>query len=397
MLLRFLSSTVAILACPALALLSTPASLAQSRVWTLDEPPAPGESSALRWEPVREPTGAVGVDAAAGAAPAAEAAQIDPAASLAWELVPASEVIDPEAAVAEALAAPDPDILPEPEPQPTQIRGLARGITVNGNPFPDAGLFVPNGFAMDPEFTVSAILDGVNRTRSCRVGGETSASDCADAVAYLEITPFKGERASLGFQWAVQSLSGRNEGTSQFAAQSLGFRTAVNLTPTTGLAFGGEHILQLDSSTDLGRNFYLVFSQAIPLGEGPNGMWAVGTVGIGSDFYGYGNTSNRGSLGSTNCLSGNNISSPTFPTGTDCYWAAIGSIQLYLNSRVSIGAEWFGYGFGAGISVRPIDAIPLTLSLYATDFLGNRPDYIASFCSSDPCETRYYGKMTLSF
>jgi hypothetical protein len=311
--------------------------------------------------------------------------------------VPEAEVIDVERALAEASQGPDPGELPEPEPQPDRIRGLARGITVNGQPFPDAGLYVPNGFAMDPEFTVSAILDGVNRTRSCRVGGDTSSSDCADAVAYLEITPFKTESASLGFQWAVQSLSGRNNGTSQFAAQSLGFRTAVNLTPTTGLAFGGEHIVQLDSSTDLGRNFYLVLSQAVPLGQGPNGMWAVGTVGIGSDFYGYGNTSNRTSLGSTNCLSGNNISSPNFPEGRDCYWGAIGSVQLYLNSRVSIGAEWFGYGFGAGVSVRPMEEIPLTLSLYATDFLGNRPDYIASFCTSDPCKTRVYGKMTLSF
>ncbi len=388
MLFRMFSRTLAALIAPTLLVLSVSESGAEPRAWSLEASPPPNTGPGLNWEPV---------EAAPTQAPAPPGEAILRK-TLVWELVPDADVIDQKKAVSEALEGPDPGALPEPKPQATQVRGLARGITVNGDPFPDAGLFVPNGFAMDPEFTVSAILDGVNRTRSCQPsGGTTSSRDCVDAVAYLEITPFKGERASLGFQWAVQSLSSRSNGTPQFSAQSLGFRSAFNLTPTTGIAFGGEHIIQFDSSTDLGRNFYLVLSQAVPLGQAAESMWIVGTVGIGSDFYGYGNTSNSGSLGSTDCLSGNNISSPRFPEGRDCYWAPIGSIQLYLNSRISIGAEWFGYGFGAGVSVRPMKEIPLTLSLYATDFLGNRPEYIARFCTSDPCRTRFYGKMTLSF
>ncbi len=331
-------------------------------------------------------------------APASPGESVDdgrPAArTLAWERVPPGEVIDPAAALAGALAGPDPNLLPPTPIPPLKVRGLARGITVTGAPYPDVGLEVPNGFAVDPEFSVSTILAGVNRTRPCSVPPGFSWIDCADVQAYLEITPIRTERASLGFQWGIQSLSSRNGGTATFAGQSLGFKAAVNLSPTTGLAFGGENIIQLDDTVDLGRNFYLVLSQAIPLGRGPEPMLAVVTVGIGSDFFGYGG---NGTLGATDCLSGRNISSLNFPSGTDCFWGPIGSVSLLLNSRLSIGAEWFGYGFGAGLSLRPIKDLPLTFSLYATDFLGNNPSYISSLCTTDPCEARYYGRLTLSF
>ncbi len=319
-------------------------------------------------------------------------------ATLRWESVPEAEVIEPRRAIAESLELPDPGALPEQaSPVWPKIRGVARGMTVNGLPYPDVGLFVPNGFAMDPEFTVSAILDGVNRTRSCRVPPNGNWLDCADSVAYLEVTPLKLENFSMGLQWSVQSLTARNQGTATFAGQSLGFRMAWNLTPTTGIAFGGEHIIQFDNTVDLGRNFYLVLSQGVPLGRGETPPMLVGTIGIGSDFYGFGNTEGNGTLGSTDCLSGNNISSPDFPEGRDCYWGPIGSISLALNSRVAFGAEWFGYGFGAGVSLRPFRELPVTFSVYATDFLGNTPDYIQEGCTTDPCEARYYGKMTVSF
>jgi hypothetical protein len=56
-----------------------------------------------------------------------------------------------------------------------------------------------------------------------------------------------------------------------------------------------------------------------------------------------------------------------------------------------------GYGIGAGISLRPFGDLPLTASLYAMDFLGNTPSYIQDTCTTDPCETRYFGRLTYSF
>ena len=303
-----------------------------------------------------------------------------------WTVVPASEAVGP--GFPEQVPTPQP-IAAAPPPI-TRVRGLSRGMTVNGTLYTDTALQVPNGFAADKRYTVSATLTGVNRTRSC-VG---STADCSDSALNFEVTPIRGEEASLGLSWNIQSLSSRNGGTGAFSGQSLGFRAAVNLTPTLGLSFGGEQIIQFDSSIDLGRNFYLVLSQAVPLSAGPEPVVAVATVGIGSDFFGYGG---NGILGSTNCLSGNNVSSNSYPSGTDCFWGLIGSVSLHLGSRVSLGAEWFGYGIGAGISARPFGELPLTVSVYATDFLGNTPSYIEGLCTTNPCGARYYGRMTFSF
>jgi hypothetical protein len=95
----------------------------------------------------------------------------------------------------------------------------------------------------------------------------------------------------------------------------LGFKGAINLTPTLGLAFGGERIVQFDNQADLGCNYYLLISQAVPFGR--------------SD------------------IGGNNISSNSYPKGTDCYWGPVGAVSIAINDRLSSGAEWFGCGIGA--------------------------------------------------
>ena len=88
--------------------------------------------------------------------------------------------------------------------------------------------------------------------------------------------------------------------------------------------------------------------------------------------------------------------------GTDfCQVGPIGSLALVFNERFSIVNEWFGYGFGLGISTKPLKTFPMTLSLYATDFLGDTPSYIndgnSSKCSDNICETRFYGNISFSF
>ncbi len=319
--------------------------------------------------------------------------RVEPAESGAspWVVVPADQPV--RSGFSDVVPTSEPLATPTTLPA-TRVRGLSRGITVNDNLYTDTALQVPNGFAMDKRFTVSTSFKGVNRTRTCESFSGDSSTKCADGELNVEITPIKGEDASLGFSWNIQSLSSRSEGTDSFSGQSLGFRAAWNLSPTLGVSFGGEQIIQFDDTIDLGRNFYLVVSKAIPFSSGSEPVVAVATVGIGSDLFGYGG---NGILGSTDCLSGRNISSNNFPSGTDCFWGPIGSLSLHLGSRVSLGAEWFGYGIGAGISARPFDEIPFTVSIYATDFLGNTPSYIEGLCTTNPCGARYYGRMTLSF
>ncbi|MFM7087724.1 MAG: hypothetical protein ACKOXO_12150 [Cyanobium sp.] len=341
-------------------------------------------------------------DAALAAAPAASepswsTAPLTPSAPV-WSNAPAEPVAAGWTPVAPRVGLPSTwqpgpaDVAKPPASTITQVRGLARGFTVNGQPYPDISLKLPNAFAADPGFLFSGQLAGTSRTRSCRANDGGSWKDCADGEVFLELTPLRAANASLGLNWTIQSLSSRN--TPLGSAQSLGFKGAINLTPTLGLAFGGEQVIQFDDQTDLGRNYYLLLSQAIPLSRAERPAVLVATAGIGSDFFGYGG---NGTLGASNCLGGNNISSRNYPRGTDCYWGPVGALSVAFNDRVSVGMEWFGYGLGAGLSVRPFQGLPLTASVYAIDFLGSTPSYISETCSSDSCETRYYGRLTYSF
>lgn len=315
-----------------------------------------------------------------------------------WSNAPADPVaagwtpVAPSAAVPSTWQPGPADVAKPPPSTVTQVRGLARGFTVNGQPYPDISLKLPNAFAADSGFLFSGQLAGTSRTRACQVKDGGSWKDCADGEVFLELTPLRSANASLGLNWTIQSLSSRN--TPLGSAQSLGFKGAINLTPTLGLAFGGEQVIQFDDQTDLGRNYYLLLSQAIPLSRAERPAVLVATAGIGSDFFGYGG---NGTLGAINCVGGNNISSRNYPRGTDCYWGPVGALSVAFKDRVSVGMEWFGYGLGAGLSVRPFQGVPLTASVYAIDFLGSTPSYISETCSSDRCETRYYGRLTYSF
>ncbi|MEB3330949.1 MAG: hypothetical protein VKI83_00435 [Synechococcaceae cyanobacterium] len=289
---------------------------------------------------------------------------------------------------------PKPDI-EAPLPKPAlAVRSISRGVSVNGHPYPDLSIYVPNGFAQDRQVLMSVGLNATSRIRYCSTKNQAWTT-CADGEAMLELTPFRGENASLGFNWTIQSLSSRNNGTRAFTeAQSFGFRAALNLSPTLGLAIGGEQAFQTDSKTDLGHNFYAVMTQAVPLGGGERPAMLLATAGMGTDFFGYGG---NGTIGTMNCGGGNSISSRTWPTGTDCRIGPIGALSLAFNDRVAIGGEWFGYGLGAGLSLRPFRDVPMTVSLYAMDFLGNSPSYITPTCPEGVCTARYYGRFTYSF
>ncbi|MFO0018271.1 MAG: hypothetical protein ACK52U_17195 [Synechococcaceae cyanobacterium] len=309
-----------------------------------------------------------------------------PPAAPSWTLEPLGPAAAP--------FTPPPDSEPALPPPTLALRSISRGVSVNGNPYPDTSIYVPNGYAQDKQAFLTFGLNGTSRIRYCSTANQPWLN-CSDAELMLEVTPFRGENASFGFNWTIQSLTSRNQGTRAFTdAQSFGFRAAFNLTPTLGFAIGGEQVLQLDSKTDLGHNFYAVLTQALPLGSGEKPPMLIATTGVGTDFFAYGG---NGSLGTINCGGGNSVTSTTYPKGTDCKVGPISAVSLAFNDRFAVGAEWFGYGFGAGISVRPMRDVPLTLTLYATDFLPNYPSYIAQTCPDGVCTARYYGRFTLSF
>ena len=167
----------------------------------------------------------------------------------------------------------------------------------------------------------------------------------------------------------------------------MGFKAAKSLSPRWSLAIGGENIIHFDDTIDLGRNFYIISSTYYPIQD--NSLFL--NAGIGSDFYGY---KGNGYLGETFCVGTNTL---TGNGSNKCSWGPIASAAYAINDRFAIINEWFGYGYGLGFSFRPYKSKPLNISIYATDYIKNFPDYIEEGCPNKECETRYYGSVSYSF
>jgi len=99
-----------------------------------------------------------------------------------------------------------------------KVRGLARGITVNGDPYPRHGLerahVLPQRQGIHHITPHSQPRADPRLPRSSR----RRIVDCADSEAYLDFTPFKGEYAKPGLpNTRFRASPAANRGTGQFA------------------------------------------------------------------------------------------------------------------------------------------------------------------------------------
>ena len=267
------------------------------------------------------------------------------------------------------------------------IKALGRSVTVNDFYYPEISNYVPNAYIESSNKTFTAFIRGISKTRFCQ--GENFSKTCRDGIFDIDFNLINYEKFSFNPKLTVQSLSDR--GTKFGEASSFGFKSALKISPKWSLAFGGENIIHFDNKSDLGRNFYLVGSTFYPLNSREKPAILFLNAGIGSDFYGYGG---NGYIARTSCLGKPNLTGE----GTDfCNWGPIGSITIAFNDKVSLINEWFGYGYGTGISFRPIKESSLALSIYATDYIRNFPSYIKDHCQNDSCESRFYGGISFSF
>ena len=271
-----------------------------------------------------------------------------------------------------------------------EVRSLGKAVTINDVYYPEISNYVPNAFVENFKKNITLMIRGISRTRHCK--GENFSKNCIDGIIDIDFNLFNYDKYSFNPKLTIQSLSDREGGgTGIGEASSLGFKNALKLTPKWSLAFGGENILHFDHKSDLGRNFYLVGSTFYPLNNRENPSILFLNAGIGSDFYGY---SGNGYIARTSCLGQPNLTGD----GTDfCNWGPIGSITIALNDRIALVNEWFGYGYGSGISFRPIKESSLGLSFYVTDYLPNFPNYLKEHCLNNSCESRYYGSISISF
>lgn len=264
------------------------------------------------------------------------------------------------------------------------VMALSRSITVDRNFYPDVSLTVPNGFKRDPQRFVSLSLEGTNQIRRQAFQGCRGDSSCPDVEFNAELALLQSGPASLELQYTLADPFPDSNNANTLKGQALGFRLAVNVAPTVGIAIGGESILDLDGNNCpvdgtgcanlKGRTFYAVTSFAIPMSKAAKPPLLTLSAGAGSGYYG---------------LSSHGAS--------DSQWGPFGSISYAFNEYVSLGVEYSGYAISGGVSVKPFKDVSLTGSLYVTDFLGNFPSYIQNYCSNGDCSARALGRLTYSF
>jgi hypothetical protein len=308
------------------------------------------------------------------------------AASSSWRKVNAPEQLS-DAASSDPAAQPNPSpaLTANPKPTPTGpvVMALSRSITVDRSFYPDVSLTVPNGFKRDPQRFLTLSLEGTNQVRrrtfkSCRDG----SSSCPDFEFNAELALLQSGPASLELLYNVGDVfsDSNNQG---WGAHGLGFRAAVNLTPTFGIAIGGESQLDIDnklSAVDTdggqlkGRTLYAVASVALPMSKAAKPPILTMSAGAGNGYYGFNSTG-----------------------ASDSQWGPFGSISYAFNEYIAIGVEYSGYAISGGLSVKPFKNVPLTGSLYVTDFLGSFPSYIENFCYNGDCSARVLGRLTYSF
>jgi hypothetical protein len=267
------------------------------------------------------------------------------------------------------------------------VRSRGKGVKVNDTYYPDISNYVPNAYVEDPNKSFGLSTRGISKTRFCN--GQNFSERCIDGVLDLDFKLFNNNNLSIYPKINIQSLS--NRGSNFGDGVSVGLKVAKELLPNWSLAFGGENIFHFDDSIDLGHNFYIMTSTYIPLNNEKSNIIFL-NAGIGSDFYGY---KGNGFLFRTPC--GNNTLTGTTDKPNSCSWGPIGSLAYSVNNRFSIISEWFGYSYGAGISLRPFKESSISISLFATDFIKGFPKYAENLCSGGICETRFYGNISLNF
>ena len=275
---------------------------------------------------------------------------------------------------------------------PIQIKALGKAVTVNKIPYPEISNYVPNAYVQDINNRLNFSIRGISKVRYCKSSNFSYA--CLDGIFDLDYNLINTDKFSFNPKLTIQSLSNRNsnKGGSRFGeASSIGFKTATTINPKASFSFGGENIIHLDNKSDLGRNFYFMYSSFYPLNKKKEPSILFINAGIGSDFYGY---RGNGFIARTKCFGIPNLTGDGKNT---CTWGPIGSVALAFNSQFAIINEWFGYGYGSGIAFRPFKDKPISFSFYATDFIRNFPKYNDDSCPNNSCETRFYGGISFSF
>lgn len=263
----------------------------------------------------------------------------------------------------------------------TTVESRGRGIVLNEVSYPDAALLLPISFVRSPRYRFGVFANYVNRVRN-RNNDYGCQPDCSDAEISLDIALYNDGRQSFSLLPGIQSLTSRNNGTTLGQGGFLGFRYAFQINETLGFSAGGESIIRLDDTVDLGRNAFVGISKAHTLSNQKGHV--VGNIGLGSGIFSlYRDPWIENSFNSDRPAKRSN------PDNFD--FGPVGSVAYYASESLSLGIEYSGYGLGAGASFKPLKKFDLFATFYIYDFveLSNGPNFDET--------PNLFGNLTFSF
>lgn len=256
------------------------------------------------------------------------------------------------------------------QPSRPSLHSLNRSIAYSdGYVGPDIGWNVPNGLRWSQRWFADVSLAGFSRRPK---DSNFFAWNNGDAVAQASFNLIQSGSWSIGINTSFRSVyqgSQASGGTTQVGEGfSSGFRIAKEIGKTGGIAFGGEQIIQFDSDTDTGRNFYLMATKGWWLGNDGNEFPLL----IANGGFGTGRFANQDILSWKNplrfaCINNVDNRTNTFSVDNDLCWSPIGTIALVLNDYWSIFLEYRSGTAQALTSLSLSEAIPVRLT-WGVDF-----------------------------
>ena len=143
----------------------------------------------------------------------------------------------------------------------------------DGSIGPDIGWKLPNGFKWNDNYSFDFSARGFSG--QFRHGRPFLNWNGGDATGQAHWKTFATNNSSFGINGSMRSLYKGSDvagGTTGIFEEglSLGFRYDRKLNKQSGFAIGGEQLIQLDDTTDTGRNIYLMKSKGIWLNNKKN-------------------------------------------------------------------------------------------------------------------------------
>jgi hypothetical protein len=305
--------------------------------------PKQDPSTSITWQPIEPPS---------------------PAQQVVWQPVPAGEELPTLIAIPNAS---DEIKLPPPP----QLYAFNRSIAFGTGPVgPDIAWRVPTGFQWTPHHWFDATVSGFSRNTP---GQSFWAYNGGDAVGGLAVNVINSQRWSFGLNQTIRSVnpSGTPSSTttnSPFGqGQSTGFRLAYALSPTAGIALGGEQVIQWDSYTDTGRTFYLAFSKGWWLGHGAEPYpLLIGNAALASGRFASDPASRFG------CTDTGANRTGFYAIDNQLCWAPVGSLAVVLSPELSLFSEYNSVRWAFGTSLAPIADVPFRAT-WAVNVLNQIP------------------------